>query len=277
METLLKVQNSSSIGFTETSTDFAPGICYSRIVNLPSFDAHYCYFPFAPQLGSSIDEGTRHTLGTKTLEKSWQRKMDDPLEIFNTAADLHTEMINQMKGVPENFTGVTQERLVEGLSAMYCALSLVGEPIMYLEISIFLDELQKRRISTLLVTNDSLTALKEKKQQTVYCLTIVKGWNREDVDVFSEALTLKSEGEYEGLCEHAHSCSVLSKTRKFKVNVLLYTWWLQEDLSTARIIWLSLHPGPSMEPRKVDIIPINPGTGKSDIKSEKVIVIQNQK
>ncbi|KAB2082512.1 hypothetical protein ES319_A05G202300v1 [Gossypium barbadense] len=79
--------------------------------------------------------------------------MDDPLEIFNTAADLHTEMINQMKGVPENFTGVTQERLVEGLSAMYCALSLVGEPIMYLEISIFLDELQKRRISTLLVTN----------------------------------------------------------------------------------------------------------------------------
>ncbi|KAG4147019.1 hypothetical protein ERO13_D05G197166v2 [Gossypium hirsutum] len=75
--------------------------------------------------------------------------MDDPLEIFNTAADLHTEMINQMKGVP----GVTQERLVEGLSARYCALSLVGEPIMYLEISMFLDELQKRRISTLLVTN----------------------------------------------------------------------------------------------------------------------------
>lgn len=83
-----------------------------------------------------------------------------------------------------------------------------------------------------------------------------------NVKVFSEALSLKSEGEYEGLCEHAHSCSVLSKTRKVKVNVLLYTWWLQEDLSTARIIWLSLHPGPSMEPRKVDIIPINPGTGK---------------
>ncbi|KAA3488890.1 S-adenosyl-L-methionine-dependent tRNA 4-demethylwyosine synthase [Gossypium australe] len=213
--------------------------------------------------------------------------MDDPLEIFNTAADLHTEMINQMKGVP----GVTQERLVEGLSARYCALSLVGKPIMYLEISMFLDELQKRRISTFLVTNmlqqkiarrqlighslgtsgkrfiDSLTALKEKQQQTVYRLTVVKGWNREDVDVksigkpnilwigslllshddlfyssatskltvqnvswhsnvkvFLEALTLKSEGEYEGLCEHAHSCSVLSKTRKFKVSVLSYTW-----------------------------------------------------
>ncbi|MBA0775213.1 hypothetical protein Gotri_010373 [Gossypium trilobum] len=211
--------------------------------------------------------------------------MDDPLEIFNTAADLHTEMINQMKGVP----GVTQKRLVEGLSARYCALSLVGEPIMYLEISMFLDELQKRRISTLLVTNlyvsvdaatkdsskaidrplfgdfwerfiDSLTALKEKQQQTVYRLTVVKGWNREDVDVksigkpsfveiktycgsenvswhsnvkvFSEALSLKSEGEYEGLCEHAHSCSVLSKTRKVKVNVLLYTWLVTASVSS---------------------------------------------
>ncbi|MBA0565843.1 hypothetical protein Golob_010698 [Gossypium lobatum] len=235
--------------------------------------------------------------------------MDDPLEIFNTAAELHTEMINQMKGVPEKFThstvaGVTQEQLLEGLSARYCALSLVGEPIMYLEISIFLDERQKSQLIWLVQLYvsvdaatkdsskaidrplfgdfwerfiDSLTALKEKQQQTVYRLTVVKGWNIEDVDVksigkpsfveiktycgsevFLEALSLKSEGEYEGLCEHAHSCSVLSKTRKFKVNVLSYTWWLQEDLSTARIIWLSLHPGPSMEPRKVDIIPINP-------------------
>lgn len=32
---------------------------------------------------------------------------------------------------------------------------------------------------------DSLTALKEKQQQTVYRLTVVKGWNREDVDVKS--------------------------------------------------------------------------------------------
>ncbi|MBA0865265.1 hypothetical protein Goshw_010635 [Gossypium schwendimanii] len=200
--------------------------------------------------------------------------MDDPLEIFNTAAELHTEMINQMKGVP----GVTQERLVEGLSARYCALSLVGEPIMYLEISMFLDELQKSQLIWLVQLYvsvdaatkdsskaidrplfgdfwerfiDSLTALKEKQQQTVYCSTVVKGWNREDVDVksigkpsfveiktycgsevFLEALSLKSEGEYEGLCEHADSCSVLSKTRKFKVNVLSYTWLVTASVSS---------------------------------------------
>lgn len=56
-----------------------------------------------------------------------------------------------------------------------------------------------------------------------------------NVKVFSEVLALKSEGEYEGLCEHAHSCSVLSKTRKFKVNVLLYTW-----LVTASVVFWSV-------------------------------------
>ena len=46
-----------------------------------------------------------------------------------------------------------------------------------------------------------------------------------DVKAFSEALALKSEGEYEVACEHAHSCCVLlAKTEKFKVNGQWYTW-----------------------------------------------------
>ena len=49
--------------------------------------------------------------------------------------------------------GVTLERLTEGLSPRHCALSLVGEPIMYPEINILVDELHRRRISTFLVTN----------------------------------------------------------------------------------------------------------------------------
>nr|KJB14497.1 hypothetical protein B456_002G128000 [Gossypium raimondii] len=244
---------------------------------------------------------------TNPVGKSWQWKMDDPLEIVNTAIDLHTKMIKQTKGVP----GVTQERLMEGLSPRHCALSLVGEPIMYPEINALVDELHRRRISTFLVTNaqfpekikmlkpvtqlyvsvdaatkdslkaidrplfgdfwerfiDSLKALKEKHQRTVYRLTLVKGWNTEDVDAysklfvlgkpdfveikgvtycgssatskltmenvpwhsdvraFSEALALKSEGEYEVACEHAHSCCVLlAKTEKFKVNGQWHTW-----------------------------------------------------
>lgn len=49
--------------------------------------------------------------------------------------------------------GVTQEKLDEGLSPRHCALSLVGEPIMYPEINTLVDELHRRRISTFLVTN----------------------------------------------------------------------------------------------------------------------------
>ncbi|XP_057424172.1 S-adenosyl-L-methionine-dependent tRNA 4-demethylwyosine synthase [Lotus japonicus] len=244
---------------------------------------------------------------TNPVAKSWQWEMDDPIEIVNSALDQHRNMVKQMKGVP----GVTLERLNEGLSPRHCALSLVGEPIMYPEINALVDELHKKRISTFLVTNaqfpdkikslkpitqlyvsvdaatkdslkaidrplfgdfwerfiDSLTALKEKHQRTVYRLTLVKGWNTEEVDAyskffsmgepdfieikgvtycgstatskltmenvpwhadvkaFSEALALKSQGEYEVACEHVHSCCVLlAKTKKFKIDGQWYTW-----------------------------------------------------
>ncbi|KAL7117297.1 hypothetical protein ACP275_03G063100 [Erythranthe tilingii] len=162
---------------------------------------------------------------TNPVAKNWQWKMDDPLVIVDTAIDLHTKMIKQMKGVP----GVKAELLAEGLSPRHCALSLVGEPIMYPEINSLVEELHKRRISTFLVTNaqfpdkikllspitqlyvsvdaatkdslkaidrplfgdfwerfvDSLKALKDKQQRTVYRLTLVKGWNTEDLDAYS--------------------------------------------------------------------------------------------
>lgn len=46
-----------------------------------------------------------------------------------------------------------------------------------------------------------------------------------DVKAFSEALALKSQGEYEVACEHVHSCCVLlAKTKKFKIDGQWYTW-----------------------------------------------------
>ncbi|PWA71229.1 flavodoxin family protein / radical SAM domain-containing protein [Artemisia annua] len=177
---------------------------------------------------------------TNPVGKSWQWQMDDPLMIVNSALDQHKKMIKQMKGVP----GVTAERLSEGLSPRHCALSLVGEPIMYPEINTLVDELHQRRISTFLVTNaqfpekiislkpitqvgmpafhfallyvsvdaankdsmkaidrplfgdfwerfvDSLKALKDKQQRTVYRLTLVKGWNTEEVDAYSRLFSI---------------------------------------------------------------------------------------
>lgn len=116
------------------------------------------------------------------------------------------------KGAP----GVKSDRLAEAFEVRHCALSLVGEPIMYPEINKFVDLLHGKNISTFLVTNaqfpdaikalrpvtqlyvsvdagnkenlkkidrplfrdfwqrylDSLKALGEKQQRTVYRLTL---------------------------------------------------------------------------------------------------------
>jgi len=53
------------------------------------------------------------------------------------------------EGVP----GVLPERLTEGMHPKHCALSLVGEPIMYPEINAYVRLLHQRGISTFLVTN----------------------------------------------------------------------------------------------------------------------------
>ncbi|PNI92612.1 LOW QUALITY PROTEIN: TYW1B isoform 3 [Pan troglodytes] len=64
----------------------------------------------------------------------WRWKMDQPEMILKEAIENHQNMIKQFKGVP----GVKAERFEEGMMVKHCALSLVGEPIMYPEINRFL-------------------------------------------------------------------------------------------------------------------------------------------
>jgi len=86
---------------------------------------------------------------TNPVGREWRWQMDDPLTLVTAAIDGHRGMIKQMKGVP----GVVQTRFDEGMDPRHCALSLVGEPIMYPEIAKFVSLLHERRISTFLVTN----------------------------------------------------------------------------------------------------------------------------
>eukprot|EP00611_Tribonema_gayanum_P027634 TRINITY_DN6894_c0_g1_i1.p1 TRINITY_DN6894_c0_g1~~TRINITY_DN6894_c0_g1_i1.p1 ORF type:complete len:716 (+),score=153.21 TRINITY_DN6894_c0_g1_i1:109-2256(+) len=81
--------------------------------------------------------------------REWRWKVDDPLMIVEEAVTRHQAMINEMKGVP----GVKLERWKEAFTVAHCALSLVGEPIMYPHINELVAELHRRRISTFLVTN----------------------------------------------------------------------------------------------------------------------------
>ena len=78
----------------------------------------------------------------------WKWSMDPPDMLVEGALQNHYKMIKQMKGVP----GVQPERFQEGFDVKHCALSLVGEPIMYPEINTFIELLHDKEISSFLVS-----------------------------------------------------------------------------------------------------------------------------
>jgi len=86
---------------------------------------------------------------TNPVAKKWKWKMDEPEEIVEGVLEGHQSMIKPWKG----HALVTPEGLNGALNPVHCALSLVGEPIMYPKINKILDDLHRRRISTFLVTN----------------------------------------------------------------------------------------------------------------------------
>lgn len=75
--------------------------------------------------------------------------MDEPEAIVAGGIEEHRRMIKECKGIP----GVKKERFEEAMTVRHCALSLVGEPIMYPRINELVTDLHRRRISTFLVTN----------------------------------------------------------------------------------------------------------------------------
>jgi len=167
---------------------------------------------------------------TNPVGRSWRWAMDPADEIVARAVSLHRGMVREYAGAP----GVSAERVAEGMDIRHCALSLVGEPIMYPEINALVDELHARRISSFLVTNaqfpdairnlrpvtqlyvsvdaatpetlkavdrplfadywerftECLRLLRDKRQRTVYRLTLVKGMNMNDVLAYAKLLDL---------------------------------------------------------------------------------------
>ncbi|NXI05358.1 TYW1 synthase, partial [Pachycephala philippinensis] len=167
---------------------------------------------------------------TNPVGTEWRWKMDQPELILQEAIENHQNMIKQFKGV----SGVKAARLEEALTVKHCALSLVGEPIMYPQINRFVRLLHQHGISTFLVTNaqfpeeirrlepvtqlyvsvdastqeslrridrplfkdfwqrflDSLKALAEKQQRTVYRLTLVKAWNVDELKAYADLISL---------------------------------------------------------------------------------------
>ncbi|KFW03481.1 tRNA wybutosine-synthesizing protein 1, partial [Fulmarus glacialis] len=86
---------------------------------------------------------------TNPVGTEWRWKMDQPEMILQEAIENHQNMIKQFKGV----SGVKADRFEEAMTAKHCALSLVGEPIMYPDINRFVKLLHQHSISSFLVTN----------------------------------------------------------------------------------------------------------------------------
>jgi len=164
--------------------------------------------------------------------REWRWKTDDPGMIVDQAVIEHVNMIKETKGIP----GIKMDRWREAHTVRHCALSLVGEPIMYPRINEFLGYLHDRKISTYLVTNgqhpDAIEALrpvtqlyvsvdaptpksldeidrplfkdawdrlrrslkclgsKGCHQRTVARLTVVKGWNSDEIGGYARLVAL---------------------------------------------------------------------------------------
>ncbi|XP_070572971.1 S-adenosyl-L-methionine-dependent tRNA 4-demethylwyosine synthase TYW1-like [Ptychodera flava] len=167
---------------------------------------------------------------TNPVGTEWKWKMDDAQTILDGATKNHQQLIKQFRGVP----GVKADRFQEAMKIKHCALSLVGEPIMYPEINKYVKLLHSHAISTFLVTNaqfpdairqlvpvtqlyvsvdastkdslkkidrplfrdfwprflDSLKALSEKGQRTVYRLTLVKAWNTDEIQAYADLIAI---------------------------------------------------------------------------------------
>ena len=203
----------------------------------------------------------------------WRWKEDAPADIVAQAIELHRGMIREMKGIP----GVLPERLIEADTVRHCALSLVGEPIMYPRINEMIRELHARQISSFLVTNaqfpdkirelepvtqlyvsvdaatkdalkaidrplfkdfwdrfiGSLKALQEKRQRTVYRLTLVKEWNMEGLDGYLDLIEMGQPGKvyFDAVIASCLTCLTASRCIDF-IEVKAMTYCGKSDASS---------------------------------------------
>ncbi|CAD2099236.1 conserved Plasmodium protein, unknown function [Plasmodium vinckei brucechwatti] len=106
----------------------------------------------------------KNPVGTK-----WRWNKDEADFIVDEAVKKHKNMIKELKGVHN----VINERFENAKNIRHCALSLVGEPIMYPDINKLIDELHKKNISTFLVTNAQFpNELKKLKKVTQLYISI---------------------------------------------------------------------------------------------------------
>jgi tRNA wybutosine-synthesizing protein 1 len=91
---------------------------------------------------------------TNPVGREWRWRTDPPEAIVRAGIEAHVRMIHGTRGFP----GLKMDRWTEAHTVRHCALSLVGEPIMYPHINELISQLHARKISSFLVTNAQFPA-----------------------------------------------------------------------------------------------------------------------
>uniref|UniRef100_A0A7S1KRP4 tRNA 4-demethylwyosine synthase (AdoMet-dependent) n=1 Tax=Percolomonas cosmopolitus TaxID=63605 RepID=A0A7S1KRP4_9EUKA len=162
------------------------------------------------------------------VARSWKWKVDEPEFLIQNAVENHVKMINSMRGVP----GVQKERFEEAFVPKHCALSLVGEPIIYPHIGKFLNLLHEKNISSFLVTNAQFPEQMENVDKVTQLYISVDASN-------PEALKKIDRPIFEDYWERFLECIDIMKRKKMRTVfrlTLVKSWNMNEMREYAELI-----------------------------------------
>jgi tRNA wybutosine-synthesizing protein 1 len=111
-------------------------------------ESHRC-MEATPSLGCANKCTFCWRLNSNPTIKEWNFLTDEPVSLVDQLVDAHRGLVQNSRGM----AGAIPNKVEEALVPRHCALSLVGEPIVYPRINEFLDRLHERKISTFLVNN----------------------------------------------------------------------------------------------------------------------------
>lgn len=86
---------------------------------------------------------------TDVTNASWIGEVDEPAEILDEAVSAQRKLLSGFGGNPN----VDRQKFKEAQAPKHCAISLAGEPTLYLQINGLIEECRKRGLTSFLVTN----------------------------------------------------------------------------------------------------------------------------
>jgi tRNA wybutosine-synthesizing protein 1 len=150
------------------------GGCYKY--SFYGIESHRC-MEATPSLGCANKCTFCWRLNSNPTIKEWNFLTDEPVSLVDQLIGAHQGLVKNSSGM----AGAIPDRVEEALVPRHCALSLVGEPIVYPRINEFTARLHDRNISTFLVNNGQFPEqIRDLKPITQLYLS-VDAANREDM------------------------------------------------------------------------------------------------